>query len=945
MKGLDWHIYAAIECSAMKKTFATLWGCFLLIVGHTQPVAGSLSIAHFNRSDGLPEAGIEQVDCSPRGIIWLSTDEHIVRYNGYSFEKFTWHQLGLPSNGKIRFVPIDDDRVLTYSRNQSQLEALNMLNSVDGSFQPFFKAFPDAPFSLEEIMPYIIRDADYQLYFPIRNKGLCRLSGNNFEWIIERPFRNGPVHFEEAGDIQFITTREEVFYRNKRTREEGSWELDRHIVDADIWNQELILTVSLKEGRALELFRLAPGMAKARVLKVPVSLPVYHSHEPKDIFVSPAKIGPLVFGQERGVILHDEGPAFFNYQEWFGREGIGRLASCVSAAGALWVGESEGLHRLNFSPGHVQSFLEGKSIRGMYVLPDGQIWVNTYEGVFLVSRNGQTPTYQVSEKNDCIQVIDFGRDNQLWVTAHNGVWMADPLRGLHDQFENINAGVIPVWCMAVHPATGRKWGGGLNGLVGVEAESRQLVATNILQSFTGEEVVNVHCFLPFGESLFIGTNRGIFRMNEEEELSDWIKQEDGLLFEKVLHMREGSDGYIWLATDQGLIAWDPAENTFKLYQKESFGLSSDYVYFTVEDAQGFIWVATHAGLNRINPATGYVQIFGMDHGLPDLEFNSYAFTTEPDGSLLFGTLKGGIRIDPQAIPLLPDQGPGVRLRRVFQIDPRDPASTQQPAAITDGNTLRLPGKNNHTRLEFETPDGNARTARQYQYRLVGLHDAFQTFDGPVLELINLPRGNYELDVRIQHLNGAWARLAEPILLSVDGSSYIRSSFFWLVLAGSSTLLILALVFGFRFREKANQEVLSDSNTIVWPEDLILAGEPAGQQDPNVEWMEEIHQIIQENADNPRFNVGFLADKLGMSQRQLLRRIKELTGKKVSDLIREVRLEKASKMLASHEYDHQTIREIAHQVGFSSQDYFSRLFKEIYRCTPSEFRKQSSSSAR
>lgn len=48
----------------------------------------------------------------------------------------------------------------------------------------------------------------------------------------------------------------------------------------------------------------------------------------------------------------------------------------------------------------------------------------------------------------------------------------------------------------------------------------------------------------------------------------------------------------------------------------------------------------------------------------------------------------------------------------------------------------------------------------------------------------------------------------------------------------------------------------------------------------------------------------------------------------------MRVKKAVQLLDSGEY---SISEIAYMSGFSSPQYFSRVFKEVMNCTPSEYK--------
>ncbi|WP_085296732.1 hybrid sensor histidine kinase/response regulator transcription factor [Cognaticolwellia mytili] len=79
----------------------------------------------------------------------------------------------------------------------------------------------------------------------------------------------------------------------------------------------------------------------------------------------------------------------------------------------------------------------------------------------------------------------------------------------------------------------------------------------------------------------------------------------------------------------------------------------------------------------------------------------------------------------------------------------------------------------------------------------------------------------------------------------------------------------------------------------------------------------------------------LATEMAMSERQLQRKIKVLLGITPNNFIKEFRLKKAKVLLQNGSQ----IGRIALDVGFSSQTYFGRCFKEHYACTPKQYQQQ------
>jgi AraC-like DNA-binding protein len=85
-----------------------------------------------------------------------------------------------------------------------------------------------------------------------------------------------------------------------------------------------------------------------------------------------------------------------------------------------------------------------------------------------------------------------------------------------------------------------------------------------------------------------------------------------------------------------------------------------------------------------------------------------------------------------------------------------------------------------------------------------------------------------------------------------------------------------------------------------------------------------------------FNVDELCRILGMSKSQLNRRTKQVTGKTPNNLIKDIRLKRALRMIKKQKGN---IAEIAYQTGFNSPAYFSKCFQERFGVLPSNYAKQ------
>lgn len=102
------------------------------------------------------------------------------------------------------------------------------------------------------------------------------------------------------------------------------------------------------------------------------------------------------------------------------------------------------------------------------------------------------------------------------------------------------------------------------------------------------------------------------------------------------------------------------------------------------------------------------------------------------------------------------------------------------------------------------------------------------------------------------------------------------------------------------------------------------------------FLKKAREIIEENLDDNRYAVPDLCKALGMSRTQLHRKLTSLTGHSANHYIRLIRLEKAKLLLRN---DSANIAEISYSTGFSTPEYFSRIFRKETGMTPSKFREK------
>ncbi len=101
-----------------------------------------------------------------------------------------------------------------------------------------------------------------------------------------------------------------------------------------------------------------------------------------------------------------------------------------------------------------------------------------------------------------------------------------------------------------------------------------------------------------------------------------------------------------------------------------------------------------------------------------------------------------------------------------------------------------------------------------------------------------------------------------------------------------------------------------------------------------EFLQKMRDTVIDNISDPSFSINDLVDKAFLSERQLRRKIKDLTGLPPVEFIRQIRLLQAKELLSKQAFN--SIAEISAAVGFNNPYYFTRLFRNMFDMSPAEF---------
>lgn len=256
----------------------------------------------------------------------------------------------------------------------------------------------------------------------------------------------------------------------------------------------------------------------------------------------------------------------------------------------------------------------------------------------------------------------------------------------------------------------------------------------------------------------------------------------------IKHIQRYQDR-IYVSTIAGLFEFNSRGKLLRRFHTDN-GLPNNFIYGSLPDTKGNIWFSHNAGLSCYSPKTGTVRHFGVADGLQSREFNTGAYTTLPDGRLLFGGVRGFNVVDPD-LALAPLPSPGVHLSSLEVNE--TPLSADSLYRLN--RQITLPYNFNSLGLYLSNLNYGAPEERRYAYRLKGYDDQWiQNNSRNYIRYPNLPPGTYVFEARSRLGSDAWGPANANLRIVIRPPFWLTTWF----MAGSGILLLAASALSVRW---------------------------------------------------------------------------------------------------------------------------------------------------
>ena len=117
-------------------------------------------------------------------------------------------------------------------------------------------------------------------------------------------------------------------------------------------------------------------------------------------------------------------------------------------------------------------------------------------------------------------------------------------------------------------------------------------------------------------------------------------------------------------------------------------------------------------------------------------------------------------------------------------------------------------------------------------------------------------------------------------------------------------------------------------------ELILSGDETHSTSQRVRMLKDIIKVIDENLEDPDFDLASMTAHLNMSRAGIYRKIKAISGTTPHELLRIVRMKRAAAMLRAGEMN---VTQVMYSVGMRNLSNFAVSFRKYFGVNPGDYR--------
>lgn len=814
---------------------------FLLFLLSQQISSREVKFKHLNIDDGLSQNAVFAILQDNRGFLWFGTKDGLNRYDGYDFEVYRHNPFDtatLSSNYVTALLEDRNSRIWVGTRNgglnifypkNEAVKRLELSSSVKGRPEGLeilcliednegeiwagtkgdgiFRIYPESTnggllkykqYHTEKLKPgslknnnvsSVLLDSEGILWFGT-DKGLQRFDRKTEQFTYfsfevrnakapESPFdlSTGSIHEDKEGNIWLGTLSGLVRFK----KDGSSWELFPHKYDVYRYGWGKITGI-VEDSKGKYWLATVAGLISFDT----------HSHEYKYFQNDPLDTESLSYNLISSIFIDRTGIL------WVGTTGMGiNYYDPKVNRFSKFTREKDAASRFT-----------GFSIRSVAEDSEGNIWISSDVLFRWDRRKNILQSFETSSKypetfgNMVSWCIMPDREGCMWFATAAGLYRYDIKKKsgrLYVHNKNKQDGLPQKEVFSVFEDR--------DGIIWVMTENYlsrledPIHGRFVSYRYNDLPVYNEHVYPVIHQDpegiFWLGTKDGLMRFDPVEETFEVYRNNpvdkksiNNNTIKSICADPKDPGNYLWLGTDGGGL------NKFDIQQKNfthftvAEGLPNNVVYGILPDDRGNLWLSTNKGLSRFNPASGIFRNYDVMDGLQSNEFNTGAYFRSADGEFFFGGIRGLTYFYPENIkdnPFVPE----IVITNFTIRNHNDSEITRGidfHLMTSDDDPVILSHKNDIIQFQFAALDFSAPDKNQYEYILENFNEGW-IHSGPsrIAIFTHLPPGEYNFRVRGSNNDGLWNTTGASMKIIITPPWWVSwwadTSYILLILSG------------------------------------------------------------------------------------------------------------------------------------------------------------------
>ena len=766
----------------------------------TRGVNDAIRIKYFTLEDGLSQASIIDLLQDSSGFVWIATQDGLNRFDGSNFKHFKYSQSDSTTiSGNFINKLLEDHKGNIWVGTNG-----NGLNYYDPKFDLFHRVKLEGFLNENETISDLAIDDNKNIWVASRLSGLYKLKGQKDNSFLQEKYLSNQslsaLLYDDLknlwvgdfkGDVYRINPSEKLSTQIKpefvvKGRVRAFYYTDKYLL---IGSDYGMYTYNF-QNKNLNLFKFE-GTNHSSVKFINSFL----KENDSQVWIGTGNGLFLLDWKQMKIINSSK-----RDDEMLSSSAVMSLLKL--SKNQILAGTTNSLNLLNFTSPFFKNISKDK--RGRHLLNDNVIfsifkdksdlWVGTFEGGINLIRNG-TPYYFENTLNtskstfgSVTEIVKDDKNERLWFATTQGLHMINlktfnpknpKFKTFRYDLSNLNSISSDYLNGIVLDKNNNIWGATNGyGIFRLEMDDNGKVkiiryVNNPKNKNSLQNNVTMCIRTDKNNNVWVGTQGGLTKLHFEgsnysspvfTNYNKNLKESKTLSDNSVYDILIDSKDSIWVGTRHGLNLF-LGNNKFESWIEQK-QFTNAVVYSIQDDEDGNLWLGTNDGMVKFNTKNRKFKHYVLKDGIQSKEFNVHTKFRDNQGWVYLGGIGGVTYFNPQDIEKIDKSKPLYFSQLLLKDKVINPSDNLLDQVISKTDKLEFRDDQFPFYLKFSSIDFRLNKNIEYVYKLLPIDKEWNLLTAPEIQFLNLPSGNYTLQVNGFSRGKMWNQAPLEMKLSI-----------------------------------------------------------------------------------------------------------------------------------------------------------------------------------